>query len=318
MHSAHFSSASSSRTAWKHAPTPVLVPSSVSLSPRTGVHPHNPPTQHGGSSTNPFVFKNTLDRPRGNPVASRTLLGTTKRSPVVSVDHHPSKRQKPSHSAVRTSPYFNTSTKKNGRPSSSTRAIPSSYDPDPEIQEIRGPVIVDQPTRRDTNMHDAAIMEIDDFSDDLDEPISRADDRSSPDPLLLTGKTPHPFETWPGQLHLASTEKKGKGREVDLSNQPVSASEEEPEEIESFASDVPYVPHFADSPHIPKGIVHRTIRKFENPASPSPRSSSRQSAPALFLANLKNDGSKISSRMKRKNEVSGLDESKNLIYRATG
>ncbi|KAI6129977.1 hypothetical protein EV401DRAFT_681080 [Pisolithus croceorrhizus] len=305
MHGATVTEASSNYrdasngTLWREKPTPIPIP---------GRHFSGNNSARDGSSgnKNPFQFTNNLNKPRGNPVRSRTVLATARNlSPT---DRRPSKRPKLDslNGSPTTSPYFCGATTNGQGPSSACTSF-HAHDPEPEVQEVRDPFAG---RGKRTGMDDGEIIIVDGRSDDVGWPVARAGaasvhDRSSPDPILMTS-TPkprkHAFETHPGQLGAAFLDK-GKRRESDF-RKPVPPSEEESEDgIESWTSDYPRTSGMR-SPAIPNGIVQQRRRALEGSgASKSARPYG--DVPALNLLALPNSGPRIAQQMRRKDE--GVD-----------
>lgn len=287
----------SSATPWREKPTPIQMP---------GRHSSGNNSARDGSSgnKNPYCFNNNLNKQRGNPVRSQTLLATPRNpSPT---DRRPSKRPKLGsvHGSPTTSPYFGATT--NGQGSSSARTSSNALDSEPEVQEVRNPFAVSE---RRTGRDDGDIIVVDGRSDDVGCPVTRADaatvhDRSSPDPILMSSAPKprkHAFETYPGRP-LAPSRDKGKCRESDF-RKPVSASEESEDGIESWGSDQPRT-FFMRTPAIPNGIVQDRRRAFEESAV-SKSARPHGGVPALDLSALPNSSRRIAQQMRRKDE--GVD-----------
>ncbi|KAI6042715.1 hypothetical protein EDC04DRAFT_2658082 [Pisolithus marmoratus] len=281
----------SSVTPWKEKPTPIQVPG------------YRPARDTSATNKNPYKFTNNLDKPRGNPVRSQTLLATARNpSPT---DLRPSKRPKLEAGRVppTTSPYFGGITT-NGQGPSSARASSHAHDSEPEIQEVGNPLAL---RGRHTRTDDGEIIVLDDHPDDMGCRVAHAgaattNDRSSPDPILMTPASKlrkHAFETHPGQLSAVSRDK-GKRRETDF-RKPVSASEESEDGIESWNSDQPRT-SFMRTPAIPNGIVQHRLRTFEKSAA-SKSARPHGDVPALDLLILSNGYPKIAQQMRRKDEV---------------
>ncbi|KAI6129758.1 hypothetical protein EDD16DRAFT_1154899 [Pisolithus croceorrhizus] len=305
MHGATVTEASSNYrdasngTLWREKPTPIPIP---------GRHFSGNNSARDGSSgnKNPYQFTNNLNKPRGNPVRSRTVLATARNlSPT---DRRPSKRPKLGslNGPPTTSPYFCGATTNGQGPSSACTSF-HAHDSEPEVQEVRDPLAGQG---RRTGMDDGEIIIVDGRSDDVGWPVARAGaasvhDRSSPDPILMTS-TPklrkHAFETHPGQLGAAFLDK-GKRRESDF-RKPVPASEEESEDgIESWTFDHPRTSPMR-SPVIPNGIVQQRRRALEGSAA-SKSARPHGDVPALNLLALPNSGPRIAQQMRRKDE--GVD-----------
>lgn len=275
-------------TPWKQNPTPIQMPGS-----------------RPAGNRNPYHFTSDLSKSRGNPVTSRTVLGTARNpSPI---DRRPSKRPKLDSGYVlpTTSPYFPGITN-NGHGPSSARAFSHAHDSEPEVQEVRHPFAV---RRRHTQMDDGEIMIVEGHTSDIGQPVARpgaaiagnTNDRSSPDPILMDPppKHPlHPFEIPPGKLCTASRGK-GKRRETDIRD-PVPASEESDDEITSWHSDQPKT-SFSRTPVIPSGKVHGLRIMFEGHAA-SKSARPHSDVPARDLTTLANGGVRIADRMRRKDE----------------
>ncbi|KIJ17824.1 hypothetical protein PAXINDRAFT_98018 [Paxillus involutus ATCC 200175] len=241
-------------------------------------------------NNNPYVFTNTLGQAvarSGNPNASQTVLA--KYRPNSSLEDSRAPKRPRLDGGI------------NGISSLFARGICRSSVSEPEIQEVEPTSARKVHLRPKSLPNDTETMIIGSSSDDLGEPVARAREPSSPDPLLITARK-HPFETLPKKSS-STLSGKGKGRAKDKSEQVVSGSEEE-DDIDEFTSS-PYMErpsHVKKSPAIPNGIVSKNRERFEGTSTPAaircPIIPDRE-VPSMDLTS----GTRIVSKMKKKDEA---------------